>query len=112
MLAARLTAITAHLVATEGNRRIHGLIAGRLGPPPGAIRRRGLNVPGDLEVIGYRHDQSVLWPEVPTYRYPGEVLGEIGARMLLERLSGNGSPEVVTEHLTLEFVPATRPAGA
>lgn len=78
----------------------------------GAIRRRGLNVPGDLEVIGYRHDQSVLWPEVPTYRYPGEVLGEIGARMLLERLSGNGSPEVVTEHLTLEFVPATRPAGA
>lgn len=78
----------------------------------GAIRRRGLNVPGDLEVIGYRHDQSVLWPEVPTYRYPGEVLGEIGTRMLLDRLGGNGNPEVVTERLTLTFVPVPKPERA
>ena len=72
-----------------------------------AVRRRGLQVPQDLAVIGYRHDQSVLWPEIPTYRYPGESLGEIAARMLLRRLSGNEVGDILSETLALEFVPSS-----
>lgn len=71
------------------------------------VRRRGLQVPRDLAVIGYRHDQSVLWPEIPTYRYPGETLGEVAAQMLLRRLSGKDGGDVRSESLGLEFVPSS-----
>lgn len=67
----------------------------------------GLRVPQDIAVIGYRHDQSVLWPEIPTYRYPGEILGEVAARMLLRRLSGNEVGDILSETLALEFVPSS-----
>lgn len=68
------------------------------------IRRRQISVPGEIAVIGYRHDQSVLWPEIPTFRYPGEALGEAAARVLLRRLQGPEADGPVHEMLDLEFV--------
>ena len=68
------------------------------------VRRRGLHIPRDLALIGCSHHQSVLWPEVPTFRYPGEALGEVAACMLLRRLSGNEVGDILSETLALEFV--------
>lgn len=66
------------------------------------IRRRRVSVPSDVAVIGYRHDQSVLWPEIPTFKYPGEALGEAAARLLLRRLEGREADGPVHEVLDLE----------
>lgn len=59
----------------------------------------GLNIPDDVSVVGFDDIQSAAFqnPSLTTVRQPLQEMGQLAARNLLRRLSGQGSmPRVVT----------------
>lgn len=67
-----------------------------------AIRRSGLQCPGDISVIGFDDHQLARVMDLTTIAQPAELQGEIAARQILANLAG-GAPtvEVVPTRLVL-----------
>ncbi len=63
-----------------------------------ALRDAGLRVPDDVSVIGFDDIQSAAfqYPSLTTVRQPLQAMGEMAARLLLERLGGRATPSRVT----------------
>lgn len=66
-----------------------------------SLRRLGYNVPNDIAIIGFNDDPiaQVVEPKLSTIHYPGEEMGEIAAKSLINHL--NGSMDI---HLTNTIV--------
>ncbi len=58
-----------------------------------ALYEKGLRVPYDVSVLGFDDDvyARFLNPPLTTIRQPREELGEMAARLIIERIEGNGS---------------------
>jgi DNA-binding LacI/PurR family transcriptional regulator len=63
-----------------------------------AFREAGLQVPGDLSVVGFDDIQSAAFqnPGLTTVRQPLVEMGDIAARTLLTHMSGTTSAPVIT----------------
>ena len=59
-----------------------------------ALRERGLNVPGDLAVVGYDDEPwaGLLDPPLTTVRQPSYEMGRHAAELLLKRIAAPGRP--------------------
>ena len=54
-----------------------------------ALKQSGLSVPNDLAVVGFNNDpvSQVIEPNLTTIHYPGQEMGEIAARSLINHLN-------------------------
>jgi len=78
-----------------------------------ALLDAGLRVPDDVSVVGFDDIQSAAFhnPGLTTVRQPLREMGQIAARVLLERLAGGEpGPEVVTVEPELVVRGSTGPA--
>jgi LacI family transcriptional regulator len=84
-----------------------------------ALRESGLNVPGDVSVVGFDDIQSAAFqnPALTTVRQPLREMGRIAAEILLKRINRPGSdlhskhtvePELIIRETTAP-APAVRP---
>jgi DNA-binding LacI/PurR family transcriptional regulator len=66
-----------------------------------ALRDRGLRVPEDISVVGFDDIQSAAFnnPSITTIRQPLHQMGTIAARLLLQRIRGQGT---VTRMLSVD----------
>lgn len=83
----------------------------------GVAHRRGLQVPGDLSIVGF--DDTALatnvWPELTTIRQPIAQMAEAAVELLLARLRNRTQAETAEQVLPFELVireSAAPPAGA
>jgi DNA-binding LacI/PurR family transcriptional regulator len=60
------------------------------------IRGAGLSVPGDIAVVGYDDTwyATMTQPPLTTVHMPIEEMGELAARLLIERLEGHAPDEM------------------
>jgi LacI family transcriptional regulator len=81
-----------------------------------ALRDAGLDVPGDVAVVGFDDIPSAAYntPSLTTIRQPLRRMGEIAAQTLLERLRGGPAleevavePELVVRESTTSRLPAS-----
>uniref|UniRef100_UPI0035CB90C3 LacI family DNA-binding transcriptional regulator n=1 Tax=uncultured Sphingomonas sp. TaxID=158754 RepID=UPI0035CB90C3 len=78
--------------------------------------RRGLDVPGDLAVVGF--DDSALattiWPELTTIRQPVTEMARIAVELLVQavRLGKTDGPEVAEPHVQVEYALIRRESDA
>jgi LacI family transcriptional regulator, galactose operon repressor len=65
-----------------------------LGAMKGA-RQLGFNLPKDLSIVGFDdiHIASYVIPELTTIRQPAYEMGNLGAKLLLQRIGGKIKPE-------------------
>jgi len=81
----------------------------------GAIRAfmdRGLHVPKDISVVGFDDIQGAAFhnPSLTTIRQPLHQMGTVAARLLLQRIRGEGTiPETVPIHPDLVIRESTCP---
>ena len=90
-----------------------------------AIREAGLRVPEDVSVVGFDDIQAAMFhsPALTTVRQPLHRMGEIAAKILLDRLDGQEDwpkqvavqPELVVRESTAKaaktsFSPAPKPS--
>ncbi|MEQ1675996.1 MAG: LacI family DNA-binding transcriptional regulator [Chitinophagaceae bacterium] len=54
------------------------------------LKRHGIKVPGDIGIVGFNNDaiSKIIDPQLTTINYPGEDMGEITARNLVNHLKG------------------------
>jgi DNA-binding LacI/PurR family transcriptional regulator len=66
------------------------------------FRQRGVQVPGDIAVVGYDDIPITEYLEVPltTVSYPKYEMGRLAAQMLFERIEGRGVRRI--EHVLLQ----------
>lgn len=67
------------------------------------LKRNGIDIPGDIAIAGFNND-IVSWitePGLTTVNYKGHEMGEIAARMLVDRLN-NTHPSHAQKKLVLE----------
>lgn len=64
-----------------------------------AARARGLEVPGDLSLVGFDNEPGALLAGLSTIERPTEALGEAAARVTLERLAAGPDAAAVTHRL-------------
>jgi LacI family transcriptional regulator len=67
------------------------------------LRRAGVSVPDDVAVVGFNNDllSRVIEPTLTTVHYPGQEMGEVAARTLinkLKKLPENGLNTIVLRH--------------
>jgi LacI family transcriptional regulator len=57
------------------------------------LKANGVAVPGDIAVVGFNNDAigELIEPTLTTINYPGETMGEITARNLIDHLKGNST---------------------
>jgi LacI family transcriptional regulator len=65
-----------------------------------AVRERGLNIPGDISIIGFDDipQASLVYPKLTTVRQPLVQIGQVAARLLLEKID---NPEKEARRVTL-----------
>lgn len=56
----------------------------------GGLRKNGFSIPGDIAVVGFNDDPiaQLAEPNLTTIHYPGQEMGEIAARSLINHLKG------------------------
>lgn len=71
-----------------------------------ALRRRELRLPGDVSLIGMDDSSwaTVMDPPLTMLEQPMQKLGELSARVLLDRLTGGGAPPK-THRLDARYIP-------
>ncbi|AWB45916.1 LacI family transcriptional regulator [Paenibacillus sp. CAA11] len=64
-------------------------------------KRRGLNIPGDVKVVGYDGSETVqaLLPELTTIMQPTEGIARESIRILLEKINGEADHEAEEMYL-------------
>jgi DNA-binding LacI/PurR family transcriptional regulator len=75
-----------------------------------AARTLGVRVPDDLSVIGFDDIELAAYVGLTTVRQPLFQSGQLGTRLLLEVLSGEGAPVASPHELPLELVARTTTA--
>ncbi|MHA4842906.1 LacI family DNA-binding transcriptional regulator [Flavitalea antarctica] len=57
------------------------------------LKASGVSVPGDIAVVGFNNDAigELIDPTLTTINYPGQTMGEITARNLIDHLKGNST---------------------
>jgi LacI family transcriptional regulator len=63
------------------------------------LKDNGVHIPQDIAVVGFNNDAigKLIEPNLTTINYPGEYMGEVAARNLIDQLKGvDGSPETNT----------------
>lgn len=63
------------------------------------LKDNGVHIPQDIAVVGFNNDAigKLIEPNLTTINYPGEYMGEVAARNLIDQLKGvNGNPETNT----------------
>jgi LacI family transcriptional regulator len=72
-----------------------------------ALKQKGIRIPDDIAVAGFNNDpvSQVIQPNLSTVNYPGNEMGEVAARHLINRLS-ESIPHQNTETIVLrsEFI--------
>lgn len=82
-----------------------------------AAARLGIDIPRDLSLVGYDDDENiagVMVPPLTTVRLPHEEIGEVGVRLLLERITDPASatpPPQVLVHCPLVRRESVAPPG-
>jgi LacI family transcriptional regulator len=58
------------------------------------LKENGVAVPEDIAIVGFNNDPigKVVEPTLTTINYPGEDMGEIAARNLINQLNGLTKP--------------------
>lgn len=64
----------------------------------GELKQSGFKVPTDIAVAGFNNDPiaSVIEPSLTTIDYPGDEMGEVAARTLMDKLTGIPSANLNT----------------
>ena len=75
-----------------------------------AARTLGVRVPDDLSVVGFDDIELAAYVGLTTVRQPLFQSGQLGTRLLLEVLSGEGAPVASPHELPLELVVRTTTA--
>lgn len=59
------------------------------------LKENGIHVPADIAIVGFNNDaiSKLIEPNLTTVNYPGEYMGEVAARNLIDQLKGSGSHE-------------------
>jgi LacI family transcriptional regulator len=54
------------------------------------LKEHGISVPEDIAIVGFNNDPicKIVEPTLTTIDYPGEHMGEIAARNLINHLNG------------------------
>jgi LacI family transcriptional regulator len=54
------------------------------------LKEHGISIPGDIAIVGFNNDAigKLIEPALTTINYPGEDMGEIAARNLINHLKG------------------------
>lgn len=75
-----------------------------------ALKQAGLDVPRDIAVAGFNNDPvaSVIEPGLTTVNYPGDVMGEVAARTLMNKL--DGGPAETSNVIVLDHNLIIRPS--
>lgn len=57
-----------------------------------AARESGMDVPEDISVIGHDNwnHNHMIQPRLTTFEYPGEAIGQMAAKIIMERIKGSG----------------------
>lgn len=57
------------------------------------LKENGISIPDDIAIVGFNNDAigKLIEPTLTTINYPGEDIGEIAARTLINHLSGVGN---------------------
>lgn len=79
-----------------------------------ALSNRGLRVPQDVSVVGFDDIEGASFhnPSLTTIRQPLIEMGQVAARILLQRIRGQATfPDVVPIHPELVIRESTGPAG-
>lgn len=60
-----------------------------------ALREKGVAIPNDIAIVGFNNDAigELIEPALTTINYPGEDMGEIAARNLINHIKGIGNLE-------------------
>ncbi|MEO6685214.1 MAG: LacI family DNA-binding transcriptional regulator [Dyadobacter sp.] len=55
-----------------------------------ALKEKGYNIPDDIAVVGFNNDpvSQVIEPNLTTFHYPGQQMGEVAVRSLINHLKG------------------------
>lgn len=72
-----------------------------------ALKQNGFKIPDDIAVVGFNNDpvSLVIEPNLSTVDYPGDEMGEVAARHLVQRLNGTmASQNTSTIVLRSEFI--------
>jgi DNA-binding LacI/PurR family transcriptional regulator len=77
-----------------------------------ALHEAGLRVPGDVSILGFDDIQSSAYqvPSLTTIRQPLHKMGSTASRMLLKKLAGETTPELVRVEPELIVRESTGPA--
>jgi LacI family transcriptional regulator len=56
----------------------------------GALKSAGIRIPEEVAVVGFNNDpvSRVVEPNLTTIHYPGQEMGEIAAKSLINHLNG------------------------
>lgn len=62
------------------------------------LKQSGLNVPEQIAVVGFNNDPiaNVIDPSLTTIHYPGDEMGEVAAKTLMDKLNGLPSADLNT----------------
>ncbi|RYY20305.1 MAG: LacI family transcriptional regulator [Chitinophagaceae bacterium] len=57
------------------------------------LKAHGISIPGDIAVVGFNNDAigELIEPTLTTINYPGQTMGEITARNLIDHLKGKAT---------------------
>jgi len=77
-----------------------------------ALHEGGLRVPEDVSVLGFDDIQSAAYhvPSLTTIRQPLQKMGSTAAQMLLKKLAGKTTPELILAEPELIVRESTAPA--
>lgn len=59
------------------------------------LKEHGVHIPADIAIVGFNNDaiSKLIDPNLTTVNYPGEYMGEVAARNLVDQLKGISSLE-------------------
>jgi LacI family transcriptional regulator len=57
------------------------------------LKRHGIKVPDDIAIVGFNNDaiSKIIDPQLTTINYPGQDMGEVAARNLINHLKGESN---------------------